>query len=140
MVKLKNVVLLIPFLHFLFACENANNTTFIAGTNSIVNFLQIDSQFSLFTMAIAQANLSYDLDGNYGDYTILAPNDEAMQTFLKESSYSSIEELPNGVLNHLVGYHIFDRLIKADDFTTGYDETLSAVSLTDSISKKLNLY
>lgn len=140
MFKLKNAVLLIGLLHFLFACENDNNTKFIAGTNSIVNFLENDPEFSLFSKAVKEADLPYDLDGNFGDYTILAPDDEAMQVFLKESSYASIDEFPDEEINRLVGYHIFKSLISSEDFTTGYEETLSAIPLNDSISKKLNLY
>ena len=48
----------------------------------------------------------FALLSTYGDYTVFAPNNEAIAIYLSENSYATIEDIPSAVIDTLVRTHI----------------------------------
>ncbi len=137
----KIFLLIIPFLLLLFSCEKDDNNEYIFGTNSIVNYLENNQEeFSLFLEAINQADLYGILDGNSGTYTVMAPDNEAMENYLAENQIENIADIPEEELMQLIDYHILEILTPFEAFTTGYSPTLAAIAVNDSVDTNLSLY
>lgn len=122
------------------ACEEKDNTIPIEGTNSIVDFLKKDSSFTIFSKAVQRAGMAGVLDGNAGNYTVLAPDDQAMTSFLSAHHYGSIDDIPADKLVRLVKYHILETLKPAENFVTSYVQTLASLPVNDSVNTRLSLY
>lgn len=122
------------------ACEKDDNNAYIYGTNSVVNYLENDPEYSLFVEAIEKAGLYNSLDGNSGSYTVFAPNNEAVEDYLAENNLESFEELDESELLRLVEYHILSILTPREGFTTGYSPTLAAIPVNDSTDANLSLF
>src|SRR5699024_5034500 len=130
----------IALLVFVFGCESDDNSSIVEGTNSIVNYLEENPDFSLFSEAVDHVGLSGVLDGNSGTYTVLAPDDDAMQSYLDEKGISDIDDIPEDSLRQLVNYHILDKLSPKDNFVTSYVQTLAQTSINDSVNINLSLF
>lgn len=135
----KYLILFSLFLAFI-GCEGDDNTQYISGTNSVVNYLEKDENYSLFLEGIERAGLYATLDGNSGTYTVLAPDNEAIQAYLEENNYSSIDAVPDDELLRQINYHLMEILTPAENFTTGYSPTLATVPVNDSVEANLSLY
>lgn len=136
----KILVLLFSFLFIIGCDDNDDNSIPVEGTNSIVNYLEKDSTFSLFSKAINRAQLSGLLNGNSGTYTVLAPNNEAMKNYLHDHEFNTINEIPIEQITRLVKYHILETLKPADDFVTSYVQTMATFPVNDSVQTSLTLY
>ena len=67
--------------------------------------------------------------GTYGKYTVFAPDNEAMKTYLAEQGYESIQNIPEKTCDTIVRNHIVD---KGAYFTTDYsDGTLPSMNMDD---------
>ncbi|HLS30836.1 MAG TPA: fasciclin domain-containing protein [Flavobacteriaceae bacterium] len=140
MLNKSNIIFLAILFLTITACEKDDNNAYIYGTNSVVNHLERDANYSLFLEAIQEAGMYAQLDGNAGSYTVLAPDNEAMENYLSENEFSEINEIPDGELLRLVDYHIIEELTPAENFITGYSPTLAEVPVNDSVSANLSLY
>lgn len=140
MLNKSNIFLLAILFLTLTACEKDDNNAYIHGTNSVVNYLEGDSNYSLFLEAIQEAGMYATLDGNAGSYTVLAPDNEAMEIYLSDHEFSEINEIPAVELMRLVDYHIIEELISAENFITGYSPTLAQVPVNDTVNANLSLY
>src|SRR5699024_4274282 len=108
MLNKSNIFLLVILFLTLVACEKDDNNAYIFGTNSVVNYLEQDANYSLFLEAIQEAGMYANLDGNAGSYTVLAPDNEAMEIYLSENEFEEINEIPEVELVRLVDYHIIE--------------------------------
>ena len=54
-----------------------------------------------------------------GPYTIFAPKNEAMEKFLEDNNWTTINEVPVATLTLLVQFHISKRDVKISDLTKG---------------------
>jgi uncharacterized surface protein with fasciclin (FAS1) repeats len=63
------------------------------------------SDMSIFLQAIEKSGYK-DLVNGKGIITVMAPTDDAMQTYLTEKGYTSISEMPATEIKKLVGYHL----------------------------------
>lgn len=139
-IKSTKILTLILIGLFLYSCESDDNSVPVEGTNSIVNYLEKDSTFTLFSKAIDRADLRGVLDGNSGSFTVLAPNDEAMETYLQDEGYDNINQVPEEDLKRLVSYHILETLTPKDNFITSYIPTLATVVVNDSVDANLSIF
>lgn len=139
---LKNTKVFIPFLaiFLVMGCESDDNSSIIEGTNSIVNYLEDNPDYSIFSRAIERAELDGTLDGNSGTYTVLAPDNDAFDEYLQEEGLDSIGEVSKDKLTRLVNYHVLETLTPADNFVTSYSQTLATVPVNDSVDVNLSLY
>lgn len=138
--KYRFIGLLSFLLLLLIACEKDDNNAYIYGTNSVVNHLENDPEYSDFVEAIHQAGLYHTLDGNSGSYTVFAPDNQAVQAYLSENNLGSLSDLSETEIQRLVNYHILSVLMSSDAFITGYSPTLAAVPINDSVDANLSLF
>ncbi|MGM9710256.1 MAG: fasciclin domain-containing protein [Prevotella sp.] len=76
---------------------------------TIKDFLDNNSEYSLFEQAM-EATGSLPLMSGYGKYTCFLPDNDAVNEFLRQKGYSSLEELIDTMpaLRQFVYYHIID--------------------------------
>ena len=138
--KVTKIVPLFLFLLLMVSCvDDDDNGNVIEGNNSIIEYIAKNPEYSLFQQLIEKANYDAALDGNSGSLTILAPNNEAMETYFQANNISGIEEITEAEAFSLVRYHLLETITYEENFVTGYLKTLSAVPLTDSTETNLNL-
>ena len=71
----------------------------------------------------------YSMLGTYGTYTVYAPDNEAMKTYLAENGFESIQSIPERTCDTIVRNHIVN---KGAYFTTDYsDGTLPSMNMDD---------
>lgn len=136
--KITKLLFLSVIITTVFACDDDDNRI-IEGTNSIVNYMEREPRFSLFHELVVRTELDAVLDGNSGTYTILAPNNNAVETYLAENSFGSIQEIPEDLAFDLVYYHLLETINTQESFTTGYLRTLSEIPVTDTTTTNLSL-
>ncbi|MDA3879112.1 MAG: fasciclin domain-containing protein [Prolixibacteraceae bacterium] len=118
---LKYFVLLIVGL-WLFSCQDPyENSTFTAYEELPVSSLleSRSDDFSLWVELLKHTQLFSTLNLNT-EYTVFAPNNDAMNGYLESKGVSSVEELDVDEAIILVKYHVLHgRTIKQNEFTTG---------------------
>ncbi len=72
---------------------------------TILDVLKEDGDYSQFILAVELAEFD-DILGRTGNFTVFAPNDAAFDSFLSESDYETLEDIPEEELRALVFYHI----------------------------------
>ena len=71
----------------------------------------------------------FSMLGTYGTYTVYAPDNEAMKTYLAENGFESIQSIPERTCDTIVRNHIVN---KGAYFTTDYsDGTLPSMNMDD---------
>ena len=71
----------------------------------------------------------YSMLGTYGKYTVFAPDNDAMKTYLAENGFESIQSIPEKTCDTIVRNHIVN---KGAYFTTDYsDGTLPSMNMDD---------
>jgi len=86
----------------------------------------------------ADGNLVGVLSGD-GPFTVLAPTNQAFQTFLTDNGFASLEEVPTDVLSQILLNHVISGDVASTDLTTagsGYTNT----SATGPGGNNLSLY
>ncbi|MBW2962851.1 fasciclin domain-containing protein [Mesonia aestuariivivens] len=137
--KVIKLLFLLAVVSMVFSCDEDDNANIIEGTNSIVNYIEKNPRFSMFYQLMVKAELEVALDGNSGTYTLLAPNNEAVELYLNESDYTSINDIPQDLALDLVFYHLLETIKTQESFTTGYLKTLSEIPVTDSTTTTLSM-
>jgi uncharacterized surface protein with fasciclin (FAS1) repeats len=64
-----------------------------------------EAQFSDFKAILERGNYLSMLK-TYGHYTVFAPTNSAIQTYLKENGYASLNDIPNDKCDTLARAHI----------------------------------
>lgn len=91
--------------------------------------LQKEGRFSTYLQCVDRTLHSSTLHGS-GLFTCFAPNDDAFKTFLSTKGYSSIDDIPQSVVDQIVAYSLvynsysFDRL---SDILYGGWDTLQSI-------------
>lgn len=101
------------------ACRKEN---IIYETTSDVNITgYLDNhpeQFSAFRKILEETHTAAFL-GAYGEYTLFAPTNSAVEAYLKKKGLSSTDQVPKEELLDLVRYHILQDSIGTTEFTDG---------------------
>ncbi|GGZ59330.1 hypothetical protein GCM10008088_21230 [Mesonia mobilis] len=138
--KVTKLLFLLSITLTVFSCvDDDDNGNVIEGNNSIINYMEKTPRFSLFYDLVVQAELDAALDGNSGTYTLLAPNNTAVEVYLSENSLSGINDISQELAFDLVYYHLLETINTEQSFTTGYLKTLAETPLTDSTATNLSL-
>lgn len=91
-------------------------------TDTTVNILgyleQNPEQFSEF-LKILEITDNDVFIGTYGTYTFFAPTNQAVELYLQENGFSSVEEVPMEDLEDLVRLHLIETVVRTLDFTDG---------------------
>lgn len=102
----------------LFSCTKENFTETTDNSPNINSFLATHEDYSLFAEAIEQAGSASYLDA-WGTYTVFAPNNSAMQSFLQNEGKSSVSDLSESDVKDLVNLHIVQDTVSTGQFRDG---------------------
>ena len=100
-------------------------------TNTIVDIALGAENLTTLVAALQKADLVTTLAGQ-GPFTVLAPSNDAFNTFLSDNGFSSLDDVPTDVLTNVLLNHVVSGSLASTDLTTGYASTLatSAASQT----------
>lgn len=102
----------------LFSCTKEDFTETTDTSPNINTFLAQQEDYSLFSEAIKQAGASAYLDA-WGIYTVFAPNNNAMQSFLQNEGKSKVSDLSEAEVKDLVNLHIVQDTVSTAQFRDG---------------------
>lgn len=134
------LAIILPLFVFWACTDDDDNGNVIEGTNSIVDYMDKNEQYSLFAKAVERAGLTGRLDGNAGTYTFFAPPNTAVEAYLQEHAYDSIGDIPQEETLQLVSNHLLESLNLKANFSTGYLKTLATVPVNDSVTVNMSLF
>ncbi|MDD3077826.1 MAG: fasciclin domain-containing protein [Paludibacter sp.] len=77
--------------------------------------LEKKGNYTLFLQAVERTSY-VDLIQGKGIITVMAPTDDAFQTYLSEHNYASVADVPQDEVNKLVGYHLVYYSFAKGDF------------------------
>lgn len=102
------LILLLPF--FLFACEDKmeehyEKPAWLKGNAWEILQNEYEGNYSIFLEAVELAGFRPVMEGK-GIATVMAPDNEAFNTYLTEHNYTSVKDIPTDELKKLIGYHL----------------------------------
>jgi len=105
-------------------------------TNNIVDVAVGSENLSTLVAALERADLVTTL-ANQGPFTVLAPSNEAFNTFLSDNGFSNLDDVPVDVLNNILRNHVIGGRLESTDLTTGYASTFATTSASDACQSLL---
>ena len=119
------IIFTLSLLVFMYACspsdEEIDNSPI-----TIYDRIEASPNYSILNYALQKTGLSGVLDGT-DVYTIFAPSDMVMSSFLNENGFSSVDDVPVEVLKNILLNHVVAEQLRYSRFKTGYKNT-AAVS------------
>ncbi len=106
-------------LSFLSSCKKLEIVTATTSDVNIYDYLvQHPSQFSEFAKLIDKAGYSSFLNA-YGSYTLFAPTNEGVKTFLKDMGKASVNDFTVTEAQNIVKLHLIEDTLNTSSFTDG---------------------
>ncbi|HSP10957.1 MAG TPA: fasciclin domain-containing protein [Salegentibacter sp.] len=96
----------------------------IVPSNSIVDFVAENDDYSSLAAALEVAGLTASLDGD-ANYTVFAPNNAAFNAFLSDNDFDSLDDVPEDLLREVLLNHVQSGEIMASDLSTGYINSMA---------------
>lgn len=113
--------------------DDSNNTP---QESSISAKLASSSQYSLFSEAIDRSGLKALLDGE-GSFTVFAPTNNAINSFINDQGYNSLDGLIQGLganaFREIISYHIMKGEKEWSAFQNGYYSSIVQGNAKDSL-------
>ncbi|WP_372919759.1 fasciclin domain-containing protein [Salegentibacter sp.] len=110
----------------------------IVPSNSIVDFVADNDDYSSLAAALEVAGLTASLDGN-ANYTVFAPNNAAFNAFLSANGFDSLDDVPEDLLREVLLNHLQSGEIMASDLSTGYISSMATgMASEDPLSLYIN--
>lgn len=118
--------LLMAFLPiFIVACSSDDDDDMDMDVQQNIVELASDTEsLSTLVAAVVRADLAATLSGA-GPFTVLAPTNDAFETFLQDAGFANLEEVPVDVLTQILLNHVIAGDIRSTDLSTGYASTLA---------------
>ena len=138
--KLPKLLFLLLFSISIISCDNDDNDD--QTEQVVLTIVQIAAQepdLSILVEALmaADGDLTTTLSG--GNFTVLAPTNDAFAEFLSANGFASLEEVPTDVLSNILLNHVITGEVVSTDLTTagsGYTTT----NATNLDGDNLSLY
>ncbi|MCC8360471.1 fasciclin domain-containing protein [Salinimicrobium sediminilitoris] len=121
------------FLLAFTACsdDDDNGTTPpVVETNTIVDFVAANDDYSSLEAALEVTGLTSTLDGTE-NYTVFAPDNDAFADFLADNGFSELSEVPVALLTQVLLNHVQMGEIMAADLSTGYIPSMATRTGSD---------
>lgn len=122
------------FLAFTFtSCDNDDDGMVeddMVQSNTIVDFVNNNDDYSSLAAAIDAAGLTATLEGST-DYTVFAPDNDAFAAFLSANGFASLDEVPTDLLTQLLLYHVQQGSIMSSDLTTDYIQSMATYGTSE---------
>ena len=100
-------------------------------TNTIVDVAVGAENLTTLVAALQKADLVTTL-ASQGPFTVLAPSNDAFNTFLSDNGFSSLDDVPVDVLTNILLNHVVGGRLASTDLTTGYASTFATTSASDA--------
>lgn len=134
---LKKTAIVVVLSFGFFACSSDDEAgDIVEPSNSIVDFVESNPDYSSLNAALEAANLKATLSGN-ANYTVFAPNNAAFNAFLSDNGFSGLSAVPVDVLTQILLNHVQEGSIYAEDLTTGY---ITSMATGDASDENLSMY
>jgi len=117
------------------ACDDDDDDD-VQPTQDIIQILSDDSDYSLLVEAVTKAGLVNVLNTD-GPFTLFAPDNDALQTFLDAAGTNTIENTPANVLEEVLLTHVLGGLVTSGQLNTGYATTLNPANVNDAVFTNL---
>jgi len=113
------VISVLLLIAAVWGCKKINITTSTTEATNLVGYMEkYPDTYSDFLKVLDKSGTSSFLNA-YGTYTLFAPNNTAMQSYLKEIGKGSIDDLSADDLKTLVRFHLLGDTISTPSFTDG---------------------
>lgn len=122
MKNLFRVSLLALAIVFTSCSDDDDNQTLPVETNTIVDIVAGNPDFSTLRSALAITNLTSVL-ASEGPFTVFAPTNDAFADFLTANDFATLEEVPVEALASTLLNHVVGGAVNAADLSTGYINT-----------------
>jgi uncharacterized surface protein with fasciclin (FAS1) repeats len=138
--KLNKLLFLLTFSFFAISCDNDDNGTLPAPEElTIVETAAAIPELSILVEALtaADGDLLTTLSG--GNFTVLAPTNDAFAGFLSVNGFASLDEVPTDVLSNILLNHVITGSVISTDLASvgsGYTTT----NATNIDGDNLSLY
>ena len=100
-------------------------------TNTIVDIASGAENLSILVSALEKSDLISTLSGQ-GPFTVLAPSNEAFNTFLNDNGFNNLEDVPVDILTNILLNHVVGGRLASTDLTTGYATTFAISSASQA--------
>jgi len=138
--KLNKLLFLLTLSFFILSCDNDDNDTQpVPEELTIVETAAATPELSILVEALtaADGDLLTTLSG--GNFTVLAPTNDAFAGFLSANGFASLDEVPTDVLSNILLNHVITGSVMSTDLASagsGYTTT----SATNMDGDNLSLY
>ena len=138
--KLNKFLFLLTFSFFIISCDNDDDDTqTIPEELTIVETAAATPELSILVEAltVADGDLVTTLSG--GNFTVLAPTNDAFAAFLSANGFASLDEVPTDVLSNILLNHVITGSVMSTDLASagsGYTTT----NATNMDGDNLSLY
>ena len=100
-------------------------------TNTIVDIEVGSENLTTLVAALQRADLVTTL-ASQGPFTVLAPSNEAFNTFLTANGFNSLDDVPTDILTNILLNHVVGGRLASTDLTTGYASTFATSSASQT--------
>ncbi|WP_439132342.1 fasciclin domain-containing protein [Polaribacter sp.] len=118
---------------FIYSCDDDDPV--VPETNTIVD-VAINSNLSSLVTAVTRADLVTTL-AEGGDFTVLAPTNEAFNIFLEANNFESVNDVPVPLLRNILLNHVISGRFQSTELSTSYAKT-NAIS--DASGTNMSIY
>ena len=138
--KLNKLLFLLTFSLFIISCDNDDNdepTEQVVLTIVEIAAQQSDLSILVEALTAADGDLLTTLSG--GNFTVLAPTNDAFAGFLSANGFASLDEVPTDVLSNILLNHVITGSVMSTDLASvgsGYTTT----NATNMDGDNLSLY
>ena len=119
---LKTAFILMVSTATLICCSEDDKIPIVIPTNSIVDFVSSNSDYSILLEALqtADSGIVESLDSR-GPFTVFAPNNAAFRAFLSANNFDYLSDVPTAMLSQILLNHVIGGNALAASLSTGYD-------------------
>ena len=127
LLKLNKLLFLLTLSFFIISCDNDDNDAQpLPEELTIVETAAATPELSILVEALtaADGDLLTTLSG--GNFTVLAPTNDAFASFLLANGFTSLDEVPSGVLSNILLNHVITGSVMSTDLASagsGYTTT-----------------
>nr|MBC8399338.1 fasciclin domain-containing protein [Flavobacteriales bacterium] len=138
--KLNKLLFLLTFSFFIISCDNDDAQT-LPEELTIVETAAATPELSILVEALtaADGDLVTTLSG--GNFTVLAPTNDAFAGFLSANGFASLDEVPTDVLSNILLNHVITGSVMSTDLASagsGYTTTNATNMDGDNLSLYFN--
>ena len=136
---LKTAFILMVSTATLISCSEDDKIPIVIPTNSIVDFVSSNSDYSILLEALqtADGGIVETLNSG-GPFTVFAPNNAAFRAFLSANNFDYLSDVPTAMLSQILLNHVVGGNALAASLSTGYD--IKSFSTATPSGANMSLY